>query len=220
MKGVFSLQMKNSTSRRQTILIEIANAITHGVGAALAIAGLVILIVRAVHTGSPMRIVTFSIYGAALVLFFLASTLFHSLIFTRAKRVFQILDHDMIYLVIAASYTPYCLVAIKGWQVWTLFGIIWAMAIAGIIYKSIWFQKKSKWSTIFYVIMGWMCVLAFWPLWHALGPVGFGLLLAGGITYTLGALLYSMPTRYTHLIWHLFVMVGTAFIYFSILFYV
>ena len=201
MKGVFSLQMKNSTSRRQTLLIEIANAITHGVGAALAIAGLVILIVRAVHTGSPMRIVTFSIYGAALVLFFLASTLFHS-------------------LVIAASYTPYCLVAIKGWQGWTLFGIIWAMAIAGIIYKSIWFQKKSKWSTIFYVIMGWMCVLAFWPLWHALGPVGFGLLLAGGITYTLGALLYSMPTRYTHLIWHLFVMVGTAFIYFSILFYV
>ena len=138
--------MKNSTSRRQTLLIEIANAITHGVGAALAIAGLVILIVRAVHTGSPMRIVTFSIYGAALVLFFLASTLFHSLIFTRAKRVFQILDHDMIYLVIAASYTPYCLVAIKGWQGWTLFGIIWAMAIAGIIYKSIWFQKKSKWS--------------------------------------------------------------------------
>ena len=126
----------------------------------------------------------------------------------------------MIYLVIAASYTPYCLVAIKGWQGWTLFGIIWAMATAGIIYKSIWFQKKSKWSTIFYVIMGWMCVLAFWPLWHALGPVGFGLLLAGGITYTLGALLYSMPTRYTHLIWHLFVMVGTAFIYFSILFYV
>ena len=94
------------------------------------------------------------------------------------------------------------------------------MAAAGIVYKSIWFQKKSKWSTIFYVIMGWMCVLAFWPLWHALGPVGFGLLLAGGITYTLGALLYSMPTRYTHLIWHLFVMVGTAFIYFSILFYV
>ena len=184
MKGAFSLQMKNSTSRRQTLLIEIANAITHGVGAALAIAGLVILIVRAVHTGSPMRIVTFSIYGVALVLFFLASTLFHSLIFTRARRVFQILDHDMIYLVIAASYTPYCLVAIKGWQGWTLFGII------------------------------------FWPLWQALGPVGFGLLLAGGITYTLGALLYSMPTRYTHLIWHLFVMVGTAFIYFSILFYV
>ena len=118
-------------------MIEIANAITHGVGAALAIAGLVILIVRAAHTGNPMRIVTFSIYGAALVLFFLASTLFHSLIFTRAKRVFQILDHDMIYLVIAASYTPYCLVAIKGWQGWTLFGIIWAMAACGIVYKSI-----------------------------------------------------------------------------------
>ena len=214
------MQMKNSTSRRQTLLIEIANAITHGVGAALAIAGLVILIVRAVHTGSPMRIVTFSIYGAALVLFFLASTLFHSLIFTRAKRVFQILDHDMIYLVIAASYTPYCLVAIKGWQGWTLFGIIWAMAIAGIIYKSIWFQKKSKWSTIFYVIMGWMCLFAIIPLYHALGPVGFGLLLAGGITFTLGAVLYSFPTQYTHLIWHLFVLGGTILMYFSILLYV
>lgn len=200
--------------------IEIGNAITHGIGAALAIAGLVLLIIRAVKSGSPMRIVTFTIYGSILILFYLSSTLYHALIFTRARHVFQVFDHDMIYILIAATYTPYCLVSIKGWQGWTLFGIIWGCAILGVVYKSIWLKHKSKWSTLLYVLMGWLCILAFVPLWDALGPTGFGLLLAGGVTFTLGALLYSRPTQYTHLIWHIFVLAGTAFMYFSILFYV
>lgn len=200
--------------------IEIGNAITHGVGAALAIAGLVLLVIRAVRSGSPMRIVTFTIYGSILVLFYLSSTLYHALIFTRARHVFQVFDHDMIYILIAATYTPYCLVSIKGWQGWTLFGVIWGCAVLGVVYKSIWLKHKSKWSTLLYILMGWLCLLAFVPLWDALGPTGFGLLLAGGVTFTLGALLYSWPTQYTHLIWHLFVLAGTAFMYFSILFYV
>lgn len=200
--------------------IEIGNAITHGIGAALSIAGLVILIIRAVHTGSPMRIVTFTIYGSVLILFYLASTLFHALIYTRARHVFQIFDHAMIYILIAATYTPYCLVSIRGWLGWTLFGIIWGIAILGVIYKSIWLTHKSKYSTLLYVLMGWLCLLAIIPLWKALGPVGFGLLLAGGVTFTLGALLYSRPTPYTHLIWHFFVLLGTIFMYFSILLYV
>lgn len=215
---------KNKKNQRHPtgteIAIEVGNAVTHGLGAMLAIAGLVILIVQAAHKGGVMRIVTFAIFGSVLILFYLASTLFHALVFTRAKHVFQIFDHSMIYILIAASYTPYCLVTIKGWLGWTIFGLEWAAAIAGVIYKSIFLKHPSKWSTLIYVLMGWLCVIAFVPLWHTLGPVGFSLLLAGGIVFTVGTLLYSAPTKYTHLIWHIFVLIGTGLIYFSILLYV
>lgn len=214
-------QEKKRKVDRSTLWIEIGNAISHGIGVALSIAGLVLLIVRAAQTGGgAMRITTFSIYGAIMILFYLSSTLFHSLIFTRAAHVFQVFDHDMIYLLIAGSYTPFCLVAIGGWRGWTLFGVIWALAIIGVVYKSIWLKKKSKWSTVLYVLMGWLCMTCAPQLWNSLGPTGFILLLAGGITYSIGAVLYSFPTRYTHLIWHFFVLVGSAFIYFSVLFFV
>ena len=211
---------QTSKTDTRTLLIEIGNAITHGIGTALAIAGLVFLIIRAAHTGSPMRVVTFTVYGSILILFYLSSTLFHALVFTKAKHLFQIFDHCMIYILIAGTYTPYCLVAIRGWEGWTMFGIIWALAVLGVVYKSIWLKHKSNYSTLIYVLMGWLCVFTFFHLWHALGPVSFSLLLAGGITFTLGALLYSRPTAYTHFIWHFFVLAGTALMYFSILFYV
>ncbi|WP_433597347.1 PAQR family membrane homeostasis protein TrhA [Limosilactobacillus reuteri] len=214
------MDRQKETRYRRTLLIEIGNAFTHGIGAGLSIAGLILLIIRAVHTGSPMRIVTFTIYGSALILFYLSSTLFHALIFTRAKRVFQILDHSMIFVLIAATYTPYCLVSIRGWLGWTIFGVIWGLSVIGIVYKCIWLKHKSKYSTIIYILMGWLCLVAFMPLWHALGPVGFGLLLLGGLSFTLGALFYSRPTAYTHLIWHIFVLIGTILMYFSILLYV
>ena len=214
------MDTQKETRDRRTLLIEIVNAVTHGIGAGLSIAGLILLIIRAVHTGSPMRIVTFTIYGSALILFYLSSTLFHALIFTRAKRVFQILDHSMIFVLIAATYTPYCLVSIRGWLGWTIFGVIWGLSVIGIVYKCIWLKHKSKYSTIIYILMGWLCLVAFMPLWRALGPVGFGLLLLGGLSFTLGALFYSRPTAYTHLIWHIFVLIGTILMYFSILLYV
>lgn len=213
----FLMDTQKETRDRRTLLIE---AVTHGIGAGLSIAGLILLIIRAVHTGSPMRIVTFTIYGSALILFYLSSTLFHALIFTRAKRVFQILDHSMIFVLIAATYTPYCLVSIRGWLGWTIFGVIWGLSVIGIVYKCIWLKHKSKYSTIIYILMGWLCLVAFMPLWRALGPVGFGLLLLGGLSFTLGALFYSRPTAYTHLIWHIFVLIGTILMYFSILLYV
>lgn len=210
----------NRPQSRQELIIEIANAVSHGLGAGLSIAGLIFLIIRAVQTGVPMRIVTFAIYGSILILFYMSSTLFHALYFTRARRLFRIFDHSMIFILIAGTYTPYCLVSIKGWEGWTLFGIIWGLAVLGVVYKSIWLKHKSKYSTLVYILMGWLCVFAFVPLWQSLGPVGFSLLLAGGVTFTIGTLLYSRPTHYTHLIWHFFVLLGTAFIYFSILFYV
>jgi hemolysin III len=212
------MQLQN---KKRTILIEIANTITHGLGTALAIAGLVLLIIRAVSLHSPIRIVTFTIYGSILILFYLTSTMFHALVFTKAHHVFQVFDHSMIFILIAGTYTPYCLVAISGWLGWTLFGVIWLMAICGVVYKSIWLKKSTPLSTAIYVIMGWLCVFAFKPLWTNLSLVGFTLLVLGGVTFTLGALVYSKPGwPYAHLVWHFFVLGGTILMYFSILLFV
>ena len=200
--------------------IEIGNAISHGIATGLAIAGLVILIVHAARLGGAMRIVTTSIYGSILVLFFLSSTLFHALIYTRAQHVFRVFDHAMIFLLIAASYTPISLVTIGGWQGWTLFGCEWALATAGVVYKSLWLKKKSAWSTLIYILMGWLCLTCFPILWHALPRPGFWLLLAGGIIYTLGAGVYLFKLPSAHFIWHFFVIAGSACIYFTILLYV
>ncbi len=126
----------------------------------------------------------------------------------------------MIFCAYCRNLYPYCLVSIRGWLGWTIFGVIWGLSVIGIVYKCIWLKHKSKYSTIIYILMGWLCLVAFMPLWRALGPVGFGLLLLGGLSFTLGALFYSRPTAYTHLIWHIFVLIGTILMYFSILLYV
>lgn len=203
------------------ILDEALSSITHGIGAALSIAGLVCLLVHGVHEGGAMRVTTFAIYGSILIIFYIMSSLFHSLYFTRAEKVFQIFDHYSIYLLIAATYTPYCLVTIKGGLGWTIFGVIWFMTVLGIIYKSIWIGDFRRLSTIIYVIMGWMCLIGIKPLWDGLGFRGFGLLFLGGVTFTVGAVIYSIKSiPFGHVIWHLFVMLGTALMYFSIYFYV
>lgn len=204
-------------SRNYRILDEILSAMTHGFGVALSIAGLVLIILRGVEVGGAMRITAFSIYGSILVLFYLASTLFHSLVFTKAKKVFQIFDHSAIYLLIAGTYLPYCLVTIGGILGWTTLIIIWAMAIAGIIYKSLYGNQYPIGSTIIYVIMGWMCLIDIWPLWNNLSHLSFWLLVLGGIAFTLGAVIYSFKKiLFGHVIWHLFVMLGTVLMYFSI----
>ena len=210
----------HQTKDELSLPIEIGNAISHGIATSLAIAGLVILIVHAAQLGGAMRIVTTSIYGSILVLFFLSSTLFHALIYTRAQHVFRVFDHAMIFLLIAASYTPISLVTIGGWQGWTLFGCEWALATAGVVYKSLWLKKKSAWSTLIYILMGWLCLTCFPILWHTLPRPGFWLLLAGGIIYTLGAGVYLFKLPSAHFIWHFFVIAGSACIYFTILLYV
>lgn len=153
----------------------------------------------------------------------MCSTLFHSLIFTKAKKVFQVFDHDSIFLLIAGSYTPFCLLSIKGWLGWTLFALIWLLAITGIIYKSLTLHKKdtvSKVSTFIYLFMGWLCLVAAKDLWLSLGNIGTALLVAGGMSYSIGALFYSLKNiRFMHVVWHLFVMLGAGFMYFSILLY-
>ncbi|KRM68919.1 PAQR family membrane homeostasis protein TrhA [Apilactobacillus ozensis] len=204
-----------------TLLNEIFSAITHGLGVLMAIAAAPLLIVRGVMEGGAMRITTFSIYSGMLILFYLASTLFHSLYFTNAEKVFQIFDHSAIYLLIAGTYTPYCLVAIQGALGWTIFAIIWIMTIMGIIYKSLWLGKFKTLSTVIYVVMGWMCLMGIVRLWDYLGVTGFWLLVSGGIAFTVGAVIYSFKAiPFGHVIWHIFVILGTALMYFSIYLFV
>ncbi|TFI70558.1 PAQR family membrane homeostasis protein TrhA [Carnobacterium divergens] len=207
-------------SKSYLIVNEVFNAITHGIGVGLSIAGLVLLLIKGTQNGSALEVVSYAIYGTTLILLYLASTLFHSLMFTKAKKIFQIFDHSSIYLLIAGTYTPYCLVTVGGSLGWSLFGVIWLMAILGVVYKCIWLGKYQNASTVIYIIMGWLCLIAMKPLYSGLGPIGFWLLVAGGVSFTVGALVYSMRSvRFMHVLWHLFVMLGTGFMYFSILLY-
>ncbi|MGQ2283214.1 PAQR family membrane homeostasis protein TrhA [Apilactobacillus kunkeei] len=222
-KTTDSVKQKFNWIRDKTyhLLNEIFSAITHGIGELLAIIGAVALIIHGVHVGGEMRITSFIIYSITLVIFYIASTMFHSLYFTRAEKLFQIFDHSAIYLLIAGSYTPYCLIAIGGWLGWVILTVIWIMTVLGIIYKALWMGKLKTLSTIIYVVMGWMCLLGIVKLYDYLGIHGFLLLLFGGIAFTVGALIYSFPSiPFGHVIWHVFVMIGTILMYFSIYFYV
>ncbi|MDT2842927.1 PAQR family membrane homeostasis protein TrhA [Vagococcus lutrae] len=208
------------SSKRYLIVNEVLNAVTHGIGVGLSIAGLVILLVKGAKMGSPIHVVSYAIYGATLILLFLSSTLFHSLIFTKAKTVFQVFDHSSIYLLIAGSYTPFCLTVIKGPLGWGLCLAVWALAIAGVIYKSLFLKKKGKTDVVLYIIMGWLCLFAFKPLFNGLGVEGTLLLAGGGVAYTVGALFYSLKNvKFMHVVWHFFVLLGAALMYFSVLFY-
>ncbi|MDT2738602.1 MULTISPECIES: hemolysin III family protein [Enterococcus] len=214
---------KPQFSRKYLIVNEVLNAVTHGIGFGLAVAGLVILLVKGARLDSALHVVSYAIYGSMMILLFLSSTLFHSLIFTKAKKVFQVFDHDSIFLLIAGSYTPFCLLSVKGWLGWTLFALIWLLAISGIVYKSLTLHKKdtvSKVSTFIYLFMGWLCLIAAKDLWLSLGNVGTALLVSGGVAYSVGALFYSLKNiRFMHVVWHLFVMLGAGLMYFSILLY-
>ncbi|HOX83986.1 MAG TPA: hemolysin III family protein [Chryseolinea sp.] len=197
---------------------EIANAITHGIGAALAIAALVILIVFAAIKGNVWHVVSFTIYGSTLVLLYFASTLYHSLTNLRAKGVFHKFDHISIYLLIAGTYTPFCLTALRGWIGWTVFGVVWSCAILGAVLKSISVGKRVMMSTILYVLMGWVILIAIKPLYNAMPYNGFLLLVAGGVSYTLGTIFFIRDqVKYNHSVWHLFVLGGSVLHFFSVL---
>ena len=212
--------MNTQFSRKYLITNEVLNAVTHGIGVVLSIVGFVFLLKKA---DSGLHYVSFIIYGVSLLLLFLASTLYHSLIFTKAKKVFQVFDHCSIYLLIAGTYTPYCLLYIKGTIGIVLLSVIWLAAIVGIVYKSLTLSKVksvSKLSTIIYNVMGWAVVIALPSLYHSVGLKGLLLLVGGGVAYTVGSVFYSMKNRrYMHVVWHLFVMLGAGFMYFSVLFF-
>jgi len=212
---------KTSEDREQTRGEEIANSILHGIGAGLSVAALSILVVLASLKGDPWRIVSFSIYGAALVLLYLMSTLYHGLPYPRAKRVFRRLDHAAIYLLIAGTYTPFTLVTMRGTWGWTLFGIVWGMALAGVVFKAFFISRFEVLSTFLYVAMGWCVVVAIKPLLTALPPGALPWNICRGLAYTGGVVFYLWDRKpYFHTVWHLFVMAGSAFHFFSMLFFV
>lgn len=203
------------------MLEEIFNAVTHGIGTLLAVAGLVLLVVFAYFFGDFWHIVSFSIYGTTLVLLYLASTLYHSSTNQRVKHVLRIIDHSAIYLLIAGTYTPFTLIPLHGTLGWTLFGIVWACAALGITFQIFYVHRFKIFNTLCYIAMGWLIIVAIRPLAAALPAPGIWLLLAGGLFYSVGAIFYlwrRLP--YNHAIWHLFVLAGSISHFFVVLFYV
>lgn len=197
------------------------NSISHLAGAGMATAGAAVLVVGAARLGDPWKIVSFAIYGTALVALYIFSTLYHSLR-GKAKQVLRKLDHCSIYFLIAGSYTPFALVSLRGAWGWSLLGIVWSLALLGVV-QEVWLAKGARvLSLIIYALMGWLALAAISPLWLALTPAGFGWLLAGGLCYTAGILFYvtDHKVRHGHGIWHLFVLGGSACHFITMLLYV
>jgi len=210
--------MKN-IKRKQTLGEEIINAVLHGIGFGLAVAALVVLVVFAGMYGTVRHVVGFAIYGATLALLYLSSTLYHSFPEGKVKRVFRIFDHSSIFLLIAGTYTPITLIKLRSGLGWTIFGIVWGIAILGIISKVFWINKFSIFSTILYIAMGWLVVIALKPLLAALNRPSTVFLVVGGLLYTIGTIFYSWKNmKYTHAIWHLFVLAGSICHFFTIFF--
>jgi hemolysin III len=198
----------------------LANAITHGIGAVLAIIGAIALIAASTQ-GTALLIVSCTVFSITLVLVYICSTLYHSLVRTRARHVFHILDHSAIYLLIAGTYTPFTLVTLHGPLGWTIFGIEWTLAVAGVVFKSFAVGRYEVASALVYLAQGWFVVVAVVPLIHSLGWHGLLWLGAGGVAYTLGIVFFALDRlRYFHALWHLFVLAGSVAHYFAILFYV
>ena len=207
---------------KYTLGEEIAHAVTHGLGALLAIAGLAVLMVAAATRGEgAWQTVPCAIYGAAMILMFTTSTLYHSFPWPRVKRVFRVLDHEMIFLMIAGSYTPFVLITLRGALGWTLFGVVWGIAAAGLVFQGFFTGRFKGASTALYVVMGWIIAFALKPLLEQMSPAGIRWLVAGGLCYTLGAVVYLFKrVKYHHAIWHLAVLAGGACHYFAILWHV
>jgi channel protein, hemolysin III family len=200
---------------------EIANCVSHGVGALLAIAGLAILVARAALYADGRAVTAVAIYGTSLILMYLASTLFHGIPLPRTRRVLQVVDHSLIYVLIAGTYTPFTLITLSGPWGWSLFGAIWGLALAGIAFKLFTTGRLEKISLALYLLMGWCGVVAIGPLVENLPPGGLWFLLAGGLAYSVGVIFYAWQRlRYHHAIWHGFVLTGSLLHFFAVLFYV
>lgn len=212
---------KETETARYTVGEEIANSITHGIGALLAIGGLAVLVGFASSRGDAWHVVSCSVFGATLVLSYLASTLYHSIPSLKTKQILRTIDHSAIYLLIAGTYTPFMLVNLNGPWGWSIFAAVWSIALAGIIMKATVFGRMRALSTAIYLIMGWIVLIAIKPIIHALDPGGLKLLFMGGVAYTAGVIFYAWKRLpYSHAIWHLFVLAGSSFHFFAVLFYV
>lgn len=205
--------------RKLTLGEEIFNSITHGIGTLLAIAGLVVLIVFAVLKGNAWHVVSFTIFGSTLVLLYLSSTLYHSFTREKVKNIFARFDHAAIFLLIAGTYTPFLLTALRGALGWTLFGIIWGVALVGVVIRSIYLTRFRKLMVAIYLLMGWFFVVAIGPMMKNLPGLSLLFLLIGGLAYSIGVIFYVWRNlKYGHGIWHLFVLAGSIMHFFAVLY--
>ncbi len=203
--------------REQSLPEEIINAILHGIGFGLAIAALIILIIFANIYGDTWHLVGFSIYGTTLIILYLASTLYHSFPRGKWKNLFQVIDHASIFLLIAGTYTPVTLTAMRGPWGWSIFGIVWAIALLGILLKVFYMNKLKYLSLVLYIAMGWLIVIAIKPLIESVETTSLIFLIAGGLFYTVGTLFYAWKNLpYSHAIWHLFVLGGSICHFFTV----
>ena len=196
---------------------EIANCVSHGVGALAALVATPFLILAAAQRGGLVAMVGASVFAGTVVALYLASTLYHALPSNKAKRVFRVIDHSAIFLLIAGTYTPFTLGVLRGAWGWTLLGLVWGLAALGVTLKSVAGIRYPRLSTALYVGMGWLALIAIRPLWHHVPVAGWLWLIAGGIAYTAGIAFYAAERmRYGHLVWHLFVLIGTACHFFAV----
>jgi len=208
---------------KNAVLVEVFNAITHGLTAILGVVGMIFLVQKAVATPnlSTAELISYIIYGSSLIILFLASTLYHSFSFSAYNGIFQKIDHASIYFLIAGSYTPYLMVTVGGTIGYVFLAIVWLAAISGIVFEVGWTNRFPKLSTYLYLLMGWLGIFLIYPLFQSLDTAGVVLLLIGGVFYSVGTIFYRMKHKpWMHVIWHLFVVAGSACMYFSIYLYV
>jgi hemolysin III len=204
-------KLLSSQERAQSLGEEIANSVSHGVGLLAAVVASAVLIFSAAQRGNPTEIVGVSVFAFTVVVLYTTSTLYHALGRNKAKRVFRVLDHSAIFLLIAGTYTPFTLGILRGVWGWTLLGLVWSIAFVGIVFTSIGGVKWQRLSTILYLVMGWLVIIAIKPLWLNMPSWGLFWLIAGGAAYTAGVGFYAAKQiQYAHFIWHLFVIAGTT----------
>ncbi|MDZ7835505.1 MAG: hemolysin III family protein [Alkalibacterium sp.] len=213
-------QNRKVFTRKYLIINEVLNAVTHGIGVILSVIALIFLIQKGLEVGGVLEITSYTVYGVTLILLYLSSTLYHSFTFTRARQVFRVIDHSSIFLLIAGTYTPYTLITIGGRLGTALTILIWTIAFLGVLYKTVWFRKFQGLSVWLYIAMGWISLFFMHYLYQGLGTRGFIWLVAGGLSFTVGALFYRMKhIKFMHVVWHLFVLTGTICMFFSIYLY-
>jgi hemolysin III len=210
----------SATGRVPSLREEIANSVSHGVGFLAALAMTPFLVLAAARRGGSVAILGASVFAGTTVVLYLASTLYHALPANRAKRVLRVIDHSAIFLLIAGTYTPFTLGVLRGAWGWTLFGVVWGLAVLGVTLKAVGGIRYPRLSTALYVAMGWLALIAIRPLWAHVPVAGWLWLIAGGLAYTTGIVFYAAErVRYGHFVWHLFVVMGTVCHFFAVLWY-
>lgn len=200
---------------------EIANAVTHGVGAALSVAALTLLVAVAALWGDAWHLASAIVYGVTMFLLYVASTLYHAITHPKARHVLKVIDHAGIYLLIAGTYTPFTLVTMRNEGGWWLFAVVWALAAVGIVLEAFWVYRPKWLSALVYLGMGWLAIFAIRPLVDNLAPAGLWLLIGGGLAYTLGTIFYVLKrVRFMHAVWHLWVLAGSVLHFIAVMLYV